>query len=157
MDDKDKHVDLSYSYNYPVAVVFEAWTNPAWLPQWFAPYGCTIDFKKLEIRIGGSFHSCVHTPEFGDCWCIGTYMEIVPKKKIVFSMINADENGVPSDIGMHADWPKETLVTVTFSEENGKTIVKLNQTAPERVARKTGAYYGWCQMFERMEMVVEQI
>lgn len=153
-----KQVDISYTYDFPVADVFEAWTNPLFLPQWYAPNGCTIEFKNLDIRVGGSFHSCIHNPEFGDCWCIGTYLEIIPGEKIIYSLINADEKGTPIDpaqAGMHPGWPAETTVTVTFSEVSGKTLVNLKQTAPEHVAKKTGAYQSWLQMFERMQTFVE--
>ena len=158
MDDKFKQVDISYSYNFPVRDVFEAWINPAYLAQWFAPHDCTIEFKKLDIREGGSFHSCVHTPLFGDCWCIGVYQEILSNRKIVFTMINADKNGTPlnSKIETTPDWPVETIVTVTFSEVNGKTTVRLKQTVSESMAKKTGAYQGWIQMFERMQKLVEE-
>lgn len=157
MEDNLKEVDISYTYNFPVEIVFDAWVNPDFLPQWFAPNGCSIEFKKLDIREGGTFHSVVRNPAFGDCWCVGTYTEITRPTKLVFSMINADEAGVPIDpstIGMHKDWPGKTIVTVTFSETMGKTIVNLHQTAPESIARKTGAYQSWLQMFERMGILV---
>lgn len=159
MENKMKQVDISYIYNFPVADVFDAWTNPKFLPQWYAPYGCTVEFRKLDIRTGGKFHSCIHNPNFGDCWVVGTYIEIIPQRRIVYSMINADENGTPIDptqIGMHPDWPAETIVTVTFSEADGKTTVNLKQTAPESVARKTGAYQSWIEMFEQLQATIEE-
>lgn len=155
--ENQKQVDITYEFNFPARAVFEAWTNPSYLKEWFAPHGCTIVFLKLEIEEGGSFHSRIHNPEFGDCWCIGTYHEIVAPKKIVFSMINADENGVPvnpANIGMDPDWPGETLVTVTFSEVDGSTIVNLKQTVAEALAKKTGAYPSWIQMLERMQAFI---
>jgi uncharacterized protein YndB with AHSA1/START domain len=159
MENKSKQIDLSYTYNYSVAEVFEAWTNPKYLPRWYAPHGCTVEYKKLEIRVGGKFHFCIHSPGFGDCWVIGTYLEIVPKKKIVYTTINADENGTPIDptkIGMHPDWPRETTVTVTFSETDGKTTINLKQNAPEDVAKKSGAYHSWLEMFENMETFIQE-
>lgn len=61
-DNKPGHVEISYTFNAPRKLVFQAWTNPAYLKQWFAPKGCTIEFKKLEIKINGAFHSCIHNP-----------------------------------------------------------------------------------------------
>lgn len=153
-----KQVDISYTFDFSIEEVFEAWVNPTYLGQWFAPHGCTIEFRKLDIRKGGSFHSCVHTPKLGDCWCIGTYFEITRNSKIVFSMVVADEFGNqidPVKAGMDPEWPVETMVTVTFSEVDGKTIVNLTQTVSEPLAKKTGAYFGWQQMFERMELLIE--
>ncbi|MCC6182604.1 MAG: SRPBCC domain-containing protein [Bacteroidia bacterium] len=134
--------------------VFSAWTDAKKLIQWFAPDGCTISFVKLQIKEGGKFHSCVSNPQFGDCWCIGEYKEIIPNEKIVFTMVNAGENGNPIDpasIGMDPNWPGSTIVTVTFSDDNGKTVLRLHQTVSKELAQKTGAYPSWLQMLSKMQ------
>lgn len=154
---KTKQVDITYTYNYPREVVFKAWTDAEHLKQWFAPPGCTIEYKKLEIRQGGTFHSCIHNPEYGDCWCIGVYEEIIEPEKIVYTVINADENGNPvnpASIGMDPEWPGETIVTVLFTEVNGRTTVNLKQTASEAVAKRTGAYPSWIKMLERLNALL---
>jgi hypothetical protein len=72
-------------------------------------------------------------------------------------MINADENGNPVnpvEIGMDSDWPGETLVTVTLSEENGKTKLQLHQTVSQELAQKTGAYPSWLQMLNNMQTLI---
>lgn len=137
--------------------VFKAWTDPAKLAKWYAPDGCTVHFKKINIEPGGKYHSCISNPQHGDCWCIGEYKEVVPDSKIVFTMINADENGDPvnpAEIGMDADWPGQTLVTVTFEEENGKTKMRLRQTVSQELAKKTGAYPSWLQMLNNMQTML---
>ena len=139
--------------------VFTAWTDPQQLVQWYAPDGCTVHFKKIQVEPGGQFLSCISNPQFGDCWALGTYKELSPYTKIVFTLINADENGNPIDpaeIGMDPDWPGKTLVTVTFKEENGKTKMQLRQTVSEELAKKTGAYPSWLQMLNNMKTMLNQ-
>ncbi|WPR70354.1 SRPBCC domain-containing protein [Flavobacterium sp. NG2] len=107
----------------------------------------------------GKFHSCISNPEYGNCWCIGEYKEVVPNSKIVFTMINADENGNPTDptkIGMDPDWPGQTLVTITFKKENTKTRMELHQTVSQELAIKTGAYPSWLQMLDKMQLLLHQ-
>jgi hypothetical protein len=41
-------------------------------------------------------------------------------------------------------------VTVTFVEQHGRTTMTLQQTAPESVAKRTGAYPSWLEMLDRM-------
>ncbi len=150
-------VFIEETFNASVERVFRAWTDPEQLMKWYAPDGCTILFKKNDIRPGGRFHSCIYNPEFGNCWCIGEYKEILPNAKIVFTLINADENGEPvnpAEIGMDPDWPGETLVTVTFSEEDGITKLQLRQTVSQQLARKTGAYPSWLQMLNKMQTML---
>ncbi|WP_448702546.1 SRPBCC domain-containing protein [Mucilaginibacter sp. AW1-3] len=153
----NQEVFIEQTFNASVERVFNAWADPEKLMKWFAPDGCTIVFKKIEIETGGQFHSCISNPQFGDCWCIGEYKEIIPNKKIVFTMINADEDGNPinpADIGMDPDWPGSTLVTVTFAEDNGKTKLQLRQTVSQELAQKTGAYPSWLQMLNKMQALL---
>lgn len=151
---KIKQVDITRTLNFPRRIVFEAWTDPKHLKQWFAPPGCTIEFKKLDIKPGGTFHSCVHDPAHGDCWCIGEYLEIIKPEKIVYSVINADKDGNPVDpsiLGMDPEWPAKSVVTILFTEVNGKTTINLRQTASEEVAKRTGAYPSWIKMLDRLD------
>jgi uncharacterized protein YndB with AHSA1/START domain len=154
---KKGEVFIEEIFNTSIEKVFEAWTDPEKLMKWYAPDGCTIHFKKIEIEKGGKYHSCISNPQYGDCWCIGEYKEVIPHSKIIFTMINADENGNPVnpvEIGMDSDWPGETLVTVTLSEENGKTKLQLHQTVSQELAQKTGAYPSWLQMLNNMQTLI---
>ncbi|MBV7530523.1 SRPBCC domain-containing protein [Chitinophaga sp. sic0106] len=154
---QNKEVFIEETFNASIDRVFSAWTDPDKLMRWYAPEGCTIRYKKLDIKTGGKFHSCISNPVHGDCWCIGEYLEIIPNRKIVFTLINADENGQPinpADIGMDTDWPGETTVTVTFSEDNGATKLQLRQTVSQSLATKTGAYPSWLQMLENLRTII---
>ena len=150
-------VFIEETFNASIEKVFSAWTDPEKLMKWYAPDGCTIHFSKIKIETGGQFHSCISNPQFGDCWCIGEYKEVLPNSKIVFTLINADENGNPTnpaEIGMDPDWPGATLVTVTLTEENGKTKLQLRQTVSLELAKKTGAYPSWLQMLNKMQIML---
>lgn len=154
---KNNEVFIEETFNASPEKVFSAWTDPDKLMKWYAPDGCTIHFKKIKIETGGQFHSCISNPQFGDCWCIGEYKEVVPYTKLVFTLINADENGHPInpvEIGMNPDWPAATLVTVTFKEEDGKTKLQLRQTVSQDLAKKTGAYPSWLQMLNNLQTML---
>jgi uncharacterized protein YndB with AHSA1/START domain len=156
-ENKTREVEITYTFNAPRSDVFNAWTNQADLEQWFAPHGCVIKYKKFEFKVGGTFHSRISNPQYGDCWCIGEYKEIAAPAKIVYTLLNADENGNPIDpksIGIDPEWPGETLVSITFSENEGKTTIILKQNAPETIAKKTGAYPSWIQMLERLDQTI---
>lgn len=156
---KDDEVFIEEVFNAGIERVFRAWTDPAILMKWYAPEGCTIRFKKLEIKTGGKFHSCISNPKYGDCWCIGEYKELVPNERIVFTMLNTNEHGdpvTPVEIGMDAEWPVSTLVTVTLKEEDGRTRLQLRQTVVQELAFKTGAYGGWLQMLENLQITLNQ-
>ena len=154
---KKNEVLIEETFDAGIEKVFAAWTDPNLLVKWYAPDGCTIHFKSINVEKNGKFHSCISNPQYGDCWCIGEYKEVVPYSKLVFTMINADENGNqinPQSIGMDPEWPAETQVTILLSEENGKTKLQLSQTVLQEIAQKTGAYPSWLQMLHNMRSLL---
>ena len=149
----DREVLITRVFDAPRALVFAAWTDPEHLQRWFAPRGCTVQFCRIDIRPGGTFHSCIRTPNGHNCWCVGTYRAVVVPERIVFTMAVADEKGdlvAPAAVGMDPDWPRETVVTVTFAERDGKTTVTLRQTVSEALAKRTGAHPSWLDMLDRL-------
>jgi len=146
-------VVITRIFDAPRELVFKAWTDPEDLAQWYAPKGCTVDFYTFDFRPGGAFLHCIRNPASHDCFCKGTYREIVVPQRIVYSLSFSDEYGAfvePADAGMDPDWPRETIVTVTFTEQDGKTKLSLHQTVLESVAKRTGAYPSWIEMLERL-------
>jgi uncharacterized protein YndB with AHSA1/START domain len=141
----------------PRELVFEAWTKPEYLLQWYAPRGCTIRFAAIDVRPGGRFHSCIHNPSFGDCWCVGVYREIVRPERIVYTLATADSAGneiEPAKAGHDPRWPRETLVTVTFEDLRGATQLTLEQNVLESLAKHTGAHPSWLEMLDRLAALV---
>lgn len=140
-------------FKAPRELVFRAWTEPEHLHRWYAPNGCSIHFARIDMRTGGSFHSCVRTPQGYECWCTGSYLEVVPPERLVFTFAVADPEGkkrTPVEAGMDPEWPEETVVTVTFAHHDEGTKMTLHQTVGEALARKTGAYPSWLQMFDKL-------
>jgi uncharacterized protein YndB with AHSA1/START domain len=122
-------VFIAHTFNASAEKVFNAWTSPEKLMQWYALDGCTVKFKNIRVETGGRFHSCISNPQFGDCWAIGEYKEVLPNTKIVFTLINADENG--------------------------KTRLQLHQTVSMELAKRTGAYPSWIQMLNKMQTILQ--
>lgn len=146
-------------FDAPRQLVFAAWTDPEKLMHWYAPTGCSISFRSIDIRPGGQFHSCIRTPDGHDCWCAGTYREIVEPERLVFTMSVANENGEiiePTAAGMDANWPRDCVVEVTFEEQGDKTRLTLRQSVSESLAKKTGAHPSWLNMFDRLSVLLDR-
>lgn len=156
-DGADREVLITRMIDAPRALVFKAWTTPQHLAQWFAPHGCAIEFIRLDVRLGGTIHSCIRSPQGDECWCVGEYVELAEPARIAYTMALADSAGkrLPSAAaGKDDDWPSETTVTVTFDEVGGRTRLTLHQTVREDVARRTGALPSWLQMLDRLEKLL---
>src|SRR5688572_6492678 len=153
-ESRSEEVLITRIFNASREDVFKAWTSVDALARWFAPNECTIEFKKFEFRNGGKFHHCIHNPHVHDCWCIGTFREIIEPEKIIYNIAISDKDGnpaQPSDMGMDPDWPAETTVTVIFEDIDGRTKLTLKQAVDTELAKRTGAYPSWLQMLDRLE------
>jgi uncharacterized protein YndB with AHSA1/START domain len=153
VESADREVLITRVFDAPRALVYKAWTDPQQLLRWFAPTGCTIDFRHIDVRVGGTFHSCIRTPDGQDCWCTGRYRELRPAERIVYTVAMSDAAGnraSSADAGKDADWPQETVVTVTLADDRGGTRLTLHQTVSETVAKRTGAYPSWLVMLDRL-------
>jgi len=153
----NKELLITHLFDASPEIVFKAWTDPEQLKHWYAPDGCTIEFKTISVKQGGTFHSCIHDPIHGECWIKGIYHEVVPSEKLVLSMVLTNEKG--DDVsaiaaGKPEDWPQAIVTTVTFASIGKQTKVTLHQTVAEEEAKKTGAYQSWFSMFNRLNTVL---
>ena len=103
--------------------VFDAWTRPEYVRQWFSPGGnITMRDAAMDLRDGGSYRlqmqgtneECDSSTEGRrDTLVTGTYRKVVPHELLVFTWnLNWDDSG-------------ETLVTVAFRDVEGGTEVRL--------------------------------
>lgn len=152
-------IRITRIFDAPRELVFKAWTDPEQLLKWYAPTGCIITFPQIDVKEGGTFLSCIVTPDGKECWCKGTYREVVYPERIVHTMGVSDEDGnliSAEQAGMDPDWPEETTLTITFEELDGKTRLTLHQTVSETLAKRTGAYPSWLIMFDRLDALLKE-
>lgn len=153
VDTASQELVITRLFEAPRELVFQTWTTPEHLQHWFAPTGCTVEFQHLDVRPGGTFHCCIRNPLFHDCWTVGVYHEVLAPERLVYNIAIANEHGqrmAPVEMGMDPEWPAETLVTITFDEQDGKTLLTLRQAVNEALAKRTGAHPSWLIMLDRL-------
>ena len=150
---RDPLVLIQQTFEAPREQVFDAWVQKELLEQWFAPDRCTLHIARLDVRDGGGYHWCIRNPSFGECWTIGSYLEVRRPERLIFTATIADADGIPrtpESQGHDPAWPPETTIRVTFTERAGRTTVTLEQDVSERLAKQTGAHPSWLQMLDRL-------
>jgi len=138
-------VEIVRVFDAPRALVWRAWTDPKMLAEWFGPRGFSSSVPELDARIGGKLRIVMHGPDGNDYPMKGTFQEVVPPERLVFSNIAIDNEG------RHL---LEGVTTVTFAEEGGKTTMTLHAHAVGRVpiARQmlAGMEAGWTQSIDKL-------
>ena len=136
-------------FDAPRALVWQAWTEPKMLGQWFGPRGFTSSVPQWELRVGGALRIVMHGPDGNDYPMKGIFREVAPPERLVFSNIAIDNNG---------NHLLEGETTVTLTEQGGKTTMTLTSHAvglvPAAPQMLAGMEAGWTQSIDKMQELV---
>lgn len=133
-------------FDAPRELVFEMWTKPEHVTNWWGPHEFTLPFCEMDFRPGGAYRYCMRSPENVDHWVWGEYREIVRPEKIVMTWNRQDAAGKL--------W-SSTIATLTFAEAGGKTAFTLNQSIFETVEYRGEHSGGWSQTLERLASYIK--
>lgn len=131
--------------SFPVApqVVYEAWTNPDQLKQWFGPQGFDITEIQFDATVGQAYRIGMRSPEGETHTAVGEIREIDPPKKIVYTW---KWEGSPME---------DSLVTVEFREVNsGTEMVLTHELLPSEESRQHHKQ-GWTSSFEKLAQLLQ--
>ncbi|RYZ76317.1 MAG: hypothetical protein EOP06_31440, partial [Proteobacteria bacterium] len=162
---EDQPFVINRSFEAPISVVFDMWTNPAHFSKWLPPAGMKMEFITADIQAGGEcFYSMqAEDSSSGTAKIFGKiqYLEVVQPNRLVYTQIFCDEKGALSRHPMAPTWPETMITTVTLAEEDSEeTRVTVewkilgNATAAERDTfqkEKFGMAQGWGSSFDKLE------
>lgn len=150
-------ITIERIYNAPRQLVWDAWTKPEHFKKWWGPKIFTCPVAEMDVRVGGKYFWCMSNPEWGDNYTTGTYLEVKPIEKLVYtdSFADAEGNKVSSDYYGMPQVPSDSIVTVTLEDLGNKTKMTIHHSEiPEgELAEQTTA--GWNESFDKMASIVE--
>ena len=147
-DKKERTLSITKIIDAPVKLVWDAWTNPDHIIQWWAPPGMKIKVEKHDFKVGGQWRYTMPMPDGSTFASEGKYLEITPLKRIVTT---ADFKPMTEGVELH----------VSFEEAGDKTnftfsVVHANEDYA-KAQEKMGFYNGWGSAFRRMELVINSL
>lgn len=154
---KNNTVNVKREFAADLGLVWEAWTKPEILDQWWAPKPYKTRTKSMDFREGGMWlYEMFNTEDekHHEChWCKNDYHKIEHQKN--FSGLDAfcDENGT-----VNTDMPR-TLWTNTFTENAGTTTVNIvakyeSLTDLEKII-EMGFKEGFTMALENLDQYIE--
>jgi uncharacterized protein YndB with AHSA1/START domain len=84
---KDREISITRTLNAPIDLVWEAWSTPEHIAQWWGPNGFTNTISKMDFHPGGEWLLVMHGPDGTDYKNKSIFKEIIPHKKIVFDHV----------------------------------------------------------------------
>lgn len=134
---------VSYRFDAPREDVFDAWLDAIQLAKWMGPRGVRAEIDIVEPKVGGRYRIIMHPEPGGTPTVSGIYREISRPDRLVFSW--AWENAHPDgSAGV------ETIITVTFEDEDGKTKMTLRQEGLETTESRDSHEHGWTGSFDKL-------
>lgn len=143
-DTSERELVVTRTFNAPARLVFDAWTRPELLRQWWVPKSMGMELLSVEqdVRIGGKYRLEFR---FGDSTMafFGTYLEVVPPSRLVWSNEESGENG--------------SVTTVTFEDKDGKTHLVMRELFPTKealAAAGTGSVDATVETFAQLDALL---
>jgi len=119
VDKQTKTVSITREFAFELSLVWDAYTKPELLDQWWAPKPLTSRTKVMDFRVGGRRFYAMVSPDGQELgWSIQKYTSISPKTNFKFFNAFADEQENPQLPG--SDWD------LNFSEQDGTTKVSIS-------------------------------
>lgn len=140
----DRELVVTRTFNGPVHIVFEAWTEPELFMRWWAPKSMGVPMLscEMDVRTGGGYRV-----EFGhdssETWAFfGKYIEVIPNSRLVWTNEESQDAAV---------------TTVTFEEKGDKTLLVLHELYPSKEALDEaieGMEGGMPEQFEQLDELI---
>jgi uncharacterized protein YndB with AHSA1/START domain len=119
VDKSTKTVFIIREFAAGLPLVWDAFTKPEILDQWWAPKPLTSKTKSMDFKVGGRRFYAMVSPEGEEIgWQIQDYTSISPKTNFKFLSAFADKDENPHLPGSNWD--------LSFSEQNGITKVSIS-------------------------------
>ncbi len=119
----DRELVVTRTFDAPPRLVFEAWTKPELFKRWWVPrsMGMVLVSCDMDVRVGGKYRLV-----FGEGMAFyGRYVDVTPPSRLAWTNEESGEQG--------------SVTTVTFEEQDGRTLLTVCELFPSKEAFEAGA------------------
>lgn len=138
----EKTVQIKRTLNAPIDLVWEAWTQPEHIIQWWNPKGSDTVIEQHEFKEGGQWKYTMKMPNGKPFIAEGMYTKIIHHQEI-----SSKADFKPMTEGV--------VIQALFNEVGDQTEFIFNIIHPSSAYRiqqeKMGIQNGWGSVFNRLE------
>jgi len=110
-------------FDAPLQLVFDVFTKPEHVRNWFAPFRDEVTVCSIDLRVGGSYHIVFVTATGAECSFRGTYSEVEPPTRTIATWL-------------FEGWPDaEAVETVELREKDGVTTLTMTLAFRDQAGR----------------------
>jgi uncharacterized protein YndB with AHSA1/START domain len=116
--------------NAPIELVFQAWTDPKHLKNWWGPAGFTNTFKEFDLRPGGKWSFIMHGPEKGNYVNECVFIKIEKPALVAWNRLSDPIFQVVATFEELANDQTKIIFKMLFEDQHLCTTIK--RFAPEK-------------------------
>lgn len=150
--DPELDLELERVIDVPPRLVWEAWTRPEHIKEWFAPAPWTVSDCEIDLRPGGTFRTVMRSPEGEEFPGTGCYLEIETERRLVFT-----------DALLPGYRPAESpfftaVVTMEPHGDGTRYVARALHRDPEgrKKHEEMGFHDGWSQCLDQLVALVKK-
>jgi len=149
VDKEAQTVTITKEFAFERSLVWDAYTKPELLDQWWAPKPLESRTKVMDFSVGGRRFYAMVMPDGTERWAVQKYTSITPKSNFKFFNAFADKDENLELPG--SDWD------LNFTEQNRKTTVSISiyNESLERMEKVIAM--GFQQGFEALLQNLEEL
>jgi uncharacterized protein YndB with AHSA1/START domain len=139
----ERELVVTRTINGPARMVFEAWTKPELLRQWWVPksFGLSLLSCEADVRVGGQYRLVFSHGDSEPMAFFGRYIEVTPHSRLVWTNDEAEDSG--------------PVTTLTLEEQGGRTRLVLHDLYPSKesldAAMASGEKSGVGETFDQLD------
>ncbi|HTU25549.1 MAG TPA: SRPBCC domain-containing protein [Pirellulales bacterium] len=142
----ERSLIISREFDAPRELVWEAWTNPEHVKNWWGPNGFSTTTEVMDVRPGGHWKHTMHGPDGANYPNHSVFREVVKPERIVYSHGGQREGG--PGVRFVSTWTFEEIAP-------GRTRLTLCHVFPSKAerdftVREFGAEEGGRQCLARL-------
>jgi uncharacterized protein YndB with AHSA1/START domain len=142
----DNELFITRTLNAPIDLVWEVWTDPKHIAQWWGPIGFTTSIQHMEVKEGGEWDLVMHGPDGVDYKNKNVFSKVIKPELIVFKHVT----------------PPIFTATITFKKQGDKTELTMQMVFESSAdyslaVNKHGAKEGQKQTIARLSDYIENL
>jgi uncharacterized protein YndB with AHSA1/START domain len=137
---RDAVLELTRRWDAPPERVWQAWTDPRALSQWFGPGEAgSVTQADLDVRPGGQYTVAFHTPDGEEHRVSGKYEVVLPPRKLAFTW------------AWQSTPDRVSFVTVELDADGDATLMRFRHERFHDRAALEGHTRGWTTTLEKLD------
>ncbi len=144
----NRTLTLKRTFNAPLQLVWEAWTQPEHIALWWGPKGMQTKVIEHNFKVGGQWKYAMTMPDGGEFIADGVYSEIIEFEKIITS---ANFKPMTENVELQA------LFEVNGDKTNFTFNVVHETEEYCKQQEKMGFYNGWGSAFDRLDTYINAL